>query len=84
MGRASRSKIRKELDLIEESGYVDVYHENKRCDRCDKVLYNSKHDARRALMTQMRSKTIRAYECPEFRGRYHVTKEQRERWARKG
>ncbi len=84
MSRSSRSKVRKQLDALRESGFISVEVEKQWCDRCEKYLYNSKHDARAALMSQMKSKTIRAYPCPVTRGRYHVTKDQKNKWSSAG
>lgn len=84
MSRSSRSKVRKQLDSLRETGYISVEVHKQWCERCEKFLYNSKHDARAALMSQMKSKTIRAYPCPVTHGRYHVTKDQKNKWSSAG
>lgn len=84
MSRSSRAKVRKQLDALRETGFISVEVNKQWCERCEKYLYNSKHDARAALMSQMKSKTVRAYPCPVTQGKFHMTKDQKERWTRKG
>lgn len=47
------------------------------CDRCSKVLFSSKVEARKSLVGHLGSQSIRVYSCPVHGGQYHVTKEQR-------
>lgn len=48
--------------------------DRKVCEATGKVMYTSKHEARKALVGQMGSKSIRAYNCNECH-RLHVTKD---------
>ena len=45
-----------------------------RCESADKVCYGSKHDARKSLTGQLKSKSVRIYRCPSCH-EYHLTKE---------
>lgn len=47
----------------------------KKCEEHDKALYTSKQDARRALVGQLASKSVRVYACDEHPGQFHVTKD---------
>jgi uncharacterized protein YlaI len=66
-------KTRKTVNYFDPQGGKSF--SRPKCNRCDKVLYTSKHDARMSLTGQLRSKSIRVYPCPERHGNYHVTKE---------
>jgi len=44
------------------------------CAECDKTMFHSKHEARRALVGQLASKSVRVYECPSHPGMWHLTK----------
>jgi len=47
----------------------------KKCEEHDKTLYSSKKDARKALVGQLASKSVRAYPCDQNPGQFHVTKD---------
>ena len=49
-------------------------HNRLSCAECDKVMFHSKHEARRALVGQLASKSVRVYECPSHPGMWHLTK----------
>jgi hypothetical protein len=49
------------------------------CEEADKVSYRTKHDARKALVGQIASKSVRIYQCAFNKGHYHMTKD----WAHK-
>ena len=47
----------------------------KECLKCGKVLFTSKREARKALVGQLASKSMRVYECPHHKGQFHMTKD---------
>ena len=47
----------------------------KKCDAHDKGLFTSKQEARKALVGQLASKSVRVYPCDETPGQFHVTKD---------
>lgn len=49
------------------------------CEEAEKVSFISKHDARRALVGQMASKSVRIYPCPYHKGHFHLTKEYQDK-----
>ena len=49
------------------------------CIEADKVSYLTKHDARKALVGQIASKSVRIYRCSFHKGHFHMTKD----WAHK-
>lgn len=51
----------------------------KICAETGKACYGSKHEARKSLIGQLASKSIRVYQCPADHGHWHLTKD----WAHK-
>jgi len=43
------------------------------CEDAAKFCYTSKKDARHALMGQLRSKSVRIYQCPDAPSHWHLT-----------
>ena len=46
-----------------------------RCEEHDKVLYESIHSAKKAIAFCHQNKDMRAYECSNHHGRFHLTKQ---------
>lgn len=47
----------------------------KKCEAHEKALYVSKKEARKALVGQLASKSMRAYPCETTPGQFHITKD---------
>lgn len=55
---------------------------HERCEDTGKVEYSSKHDALQSLHGQLKSKSVRVYQCHVNPGHWHLTKESHDPLAR--
>lgn len=54
--------------------YTDNNHTTSGyCEDADKRSYTNKHEARNALVGQMKSKAMRVYQCQYSPGHWHIT-----------
>lgn len=72
--RTSRKRRAAAWKEIRENGVLIEESSRKRCDLCDKVIFHSKQEARWAFTGQLKSKSIRIYDCPYHNG-MHITKD---------
>jgi hypothetical protein len=72
--RTSNRRRQAAWNEVRETGVVVEEHSRKVCEKCDKVIFHSKQDARWAFTGQFKSKSIRIYPCPAHNG-MHVTKD---------